>query len=212
MRKHCPPGGAQGGDHHRGQTAKQSPTGMLTAVPVGPGSARHRPMMSRGHLSLPLYERAHRAILTAAMHHKIVKADFLFSRIYTRNLPQPRAGAGTLKASRVQLARVDGQLHALVLHVRELLAQLSILDDHGKEIGAALVAHSIPYPAHTGAAGLSQPVGRRHQGLCGSGARSGAASELRHTRISEGEVCSGSWNNPLLAQLRESQPLRVAAG
>lgn len=59
--------------------------------------------MSRGHLSLSLYVGAHRAILTATAHHKIVKADFLFSSRSPRNLPQPRAGAETLKASPVYL-------------------------------------------------------------------------------------------------------------
>ncbi len=76
---------------------------MLAAVPAGPGTVQHRPVMSRGHLSLSLYAGAHRAFPTVAMHHKIVKADFLIFTSPVRNLPQPRAAVGTLKASPVYL-------------------------------------------------------------------------------------------------------------
>ena len=68
----------------------------------------------------------------------------------------------------VLLTRVDRQLDALVLNLRELPAQLRILDDHGKEIGVALVAHSVPYPIHAGAAGLSQRAQQHHLGQRGS--------------------------------------------
>lgn len=75
----------------------------------------------------------------------------------------------------VLLTRVDRQLDALVLNLRELPAQLRILDDHGKEIGAALVAHSVPYHTHPGAAGLSQLAERHHPGQRGPRPRIPAA-------------------------------------
>lgn len=48
----------------------------------------------------------------------------------------------------VQLACIDRQLDALVLHLREGRTQLSVFDHHSKEVGAALVAHTVPYLAN----------------------------------------------------------------
>lgn len=49
----------------------------------------------------------------------------------------------------VQLARIDRQFNTLVLHVRELLAQLGVLDSEDQKLGSALcrVVHAVLYPA-----------------------------------------------------------------
>lgn len=67
--------GAQSEDHHRGLSAKQAPAGMLAAIRVGLGSVQHRSVMSRDHLSLPLYEGSYGAILTVTMQHTTLKAN-----------------------------------------------------------------------------------------------------------------------------------------
>jgi hypothetical protein len=57
----------------------------------------------------------------------------------------------------MEVPGVDRQLNALVLRLRELRAQLGVLDHYGQEFGGALprIVHTVPCPTNAGVWGLA---------------------------------------------------------